>query len=308
MPSDRAAAELLVLGDWGYDDQTAQVQVAAGLSAYTRQHSLRPQALLMLGDNWYGELAGGAHSTRWQTQFEQMYPANDFPCPAYAVLGNHDYQRWPESKVDAELEYARNGRNGSAATRWTMPARWYRFEFPAGNPLVTFLALDSNMPRPDGKEKGGRDFTLTAEQQAEQLAWLEAELKRPRTTPFVAIMAHHPVFTNGPHGDHPVLIRDWDPLFRKYHVDLYMAGHDHDLQHLEFEGHPTSHFLSGSAGADLYSLKIEPSQRGPYAQKVYGFSHISVTVKQMTLRHLDQNGRTLHAFTKTPEGKISILG
>ena len=308
MPLDRAAAELLVLGDWGYDDQTAQARVAAGICAYARQHFLRPQALLMLGDNWYGELAGGAHSTRWQTQFEQMYPASDFPCPAYAVLGNHDYQRWPESKVDAELEYARSGRNGSAATRWTMPARWYRFEFPAGNSWVTFLALDSNMPRPDGKEKGGRDFTLTAEQQAEQLAWLETELKRPRTTPFLAVIAHHPVFSDGPHGDHPVLIRDWDPLFRKYHVDLYMAGHDHDLQHLEFEGHPTSHFLSGSAGADLYSLKIEPSQRGPYAQKVYGFSHISVTAKQMTLRHLDQNGRTLHAFTKTPEGKITILG
>ena len=104
------------------------------------------------------------------------------------------------------------------------------------------------------------------------------------------------------------MIRDWDPLFRKYHVDLFMAGHDHDLQHLEFEGHPTSHFLSGGGGADLYSLKIEPSQRGPYAQKVYGFSHISVTDRQMTLRHLDQNGRTLHAFTKTPEGKITILG
>jgi tartrate-resistant acid phosphatase type 5 len=308
MPSDTAAAELLVLGDWGYDDQTAQAQVAAGIATYARQHSVRAQAMLMLGDNWYGELAGGAHSTRWQTQFEQMYPARDFPCPAYAVLGNHDYQRWPESKVDAELEYARSGRNGSAATRWTMPARWYRFEFPASSPSITFLALDSNMPRPDGKDKGGRDFTLTSQEQAEQLAWLEAELKRPRTTPFLAVIAHHPVFSDGPHGDHPVLIRDWDPLFRKYHVDLYMAGHDHDLQHLEFEGHPTSHFLSGSGGADLYSLKIEPPQRGPYAQKVYGFSHISVTARQMTLRHLDQNGRTLHAFTKTPEGKITILG
>jgi hypothetical protein len=308
LPPDRSAAELLVLGDWGYDDQTAQAQVAVGLSAYTRQHSLRPKAMLMLGDNWYGELSGGAHSTRWQTQFEQMYPARDFPCPAYAVLGNHDYQRWPESKVDAELEYARSGRNGSDATRWTMPARWYRFEFPANNPSITFLALDSNMPRPDGKDKGGRDFTLTSQEQAEQLAWLETELKRPRTTPFMAVIAHHPVFSDGPHGDHPVLIRDWDPLFRKYHVHLYMAGHDHDLQHLEFEGHPTSHFLSGSGGADLYSLKIEPSQRGPYAQKVYGFSHISVTAGQMTLRHLDQNGRTLHAFTKSPEGKIAILG
>src|ERR1700742_4923519 len=77
VPSDNAAVELLVLGDWGYDNQTAQSQVAAGLSAYAKQHSVRPQALLMLGDNWYGELAGGAQSPRWQAQFEQMYPATD---------------------------------------------------------------------------------------------------------------------------------------------------------------------------------------------------------------------------------------
>ena len=300
--SDPAAAEMLVLGDWGYEDYKAQSQVAAGLRAYSKQHSVHPQALLMLGDNWYGELAGGAGSARWQTQFEQMYPASEFPCPAYAVLGNHDYQRWPESKVDAELQYARSGR-----TRWTLPSRWYRFEFPAKNPLITFLALDSNMPKDGFKELIGKDFTLTAQQQAEQLAWFEAELKRPRTTPFLAVMAHHPVYSDGPHGDHPVLIREWDPLFRKYHVNLYMAGHDHDLQHLEFEGHPTSVFLSGGGGADLYPLKIEPSQRGPYAQKVYGFSHISISPRQMTLRHLDQNGHTLHAFTKTPEGKVTIV-
>ena len=60
LPSDPAAAQLLVLGDWGYEDKTAQSQVAAGLRAYAKQHSVRPRALLMLGDNWYGELAGGA--------------------------------------------------------------------------------------------------------------------------------------------------------------------------------------------------------------------------------------------------------
>jgi tartrate-resistant acid phosphatase type 5 len=306
-PLDPAAAEVLVLGDWGYENPAAQSQVAAGLRSYAKHHSVQPQALFMLGDNWYGELAGGATSVRWRTHFEEMYPASDFPCPAYAVLGNHDYQRWPESKVDAELEYARSGSSGGAATRWTMPARWYRFEFPKKNPLVTFLALDSNMPRADGKESQGRDFTLTPEQQAEQLAWFEAELKRPRTTPFLGVIAHHPVYSDGPHGDHPVLIRDWDPLFRKYGVDLYMAGHDHDLQHLEFEGHPTSHFLSGGGGADLYTLKVDPAQRGPYGQKIYGFSHISVTKQLMTLRHLDQNGNTLHVFTRTPAGKIAIV-
>jgi tartrate-resistant acid phosphatase type 5 len=301
--ADPDAAQLLILGDWGYEDAQAQTVVADGLRAYAKKHAVHPQALLMLGDNWYGELAGGVHSPRWQTQFEEMYPASEFPCPVYAVLGNHDYQRYPESKVDAELAYAHSG---GGPTRWTMPARWYRFTFPATNPLITFLALDSNMPRPDGKEKG-RDFTLTPGEQAEQLAWLTTELARPRTTPYLGVIAHHPVYSDGPHGDHAVLIRDWDPLFRKHRVDVYMAGHDHDLQHLEFAGHPTSFFLSGGGGADLYPLKIEPSQRGPYAQKVYGFSHISLSASAMTLRHLDERGNLVHAFSRTPEGKLSIL-
>jgi tartrate-resistant acid phosphatase type 5 len=304
LPHDPKAADLLMIGDWGWDadGHAAQSEVAAGMRRYAWDNRLRTQALLMLGDNWYGDLAGGAHSPRWQTQFEQMYPADAFACPAYSVLGNHDYQRWPDSKVDAELEYARMG-----TTRWTMPSRWYRFEFPKKHPLITFLALDSNMPFPDGSASKGKSFTLTPQQQADQLAWLEAELQRPRKTPFLAVMAHHPVYTDGAHGDHPVLIRDWDPLFRKYKVDLYLAGHDHDLQHLEFEGHPTSFFLSGGGGGDLGNLKIDPAQRGPYAQKVYGFSHLSVTRKQMTLRHLDINGRTLHAFSKVLDGKVSIL-
>jgi tartrate-resistant acid phosphatase type 5 len=293
-----------MIGDWGYDDDghIGQSSVAAGMRQYVSHQSLNTQTLLFLGDNWYGELEGGAHSTRWRTQFEAMYPADVFNCPAYAILGNHDYQKWPDSKVDAELEYARIGK-----TRWNMPSRWYRFEFPKKHPLITFLALDSNMPFKDGSSEKGRDFTLTPQQQAEQLTWLETELQRPRTTPFLVVMGHHPVYSDGPHGDHPVLIRDWDPLFQKYGVHLYLAGHDHDLQHLEFEGHPTTHFLSGGGGADLYDLKISSSARGPFAQKVYGFSHLSVTEKQLTLRHLDPNGRILHAFTKTPDGKIAIL-
>lgn len=306
LPPGPGTAEILMIGDWGYEDATAQTHVAAGMREYARAHAISAQALLFLGDNWYGELNGGAKSPRWHTQFEEMYPATAFNCPAYALLGNHDYQNWPDSKVEAELEYARAGRTYSGRTRFTMPARWYRFEFPQQNPLITFIALDSNMPHGNGAVAHGRDFTLTPQQQAEQLAWLEAELERPRTAPFLVVMAHHPVYSDGPHGDHPVLIRDWDPLLRKYKVPLYLAGHDHDLQHLEFEGHPTSFFLSGGGGADLYNLKIDPSQRGPYAQKVYGFSHLSVTPRLLTLRHLDPDGRLLHAFTKTPDGKLTI--
>lgn len=298
------ASHLLMLGDWGRrtKDQAQQV-VARSMIEYTHKHKLNHQALLMLGDNWYDELPGGVNSARWKTDFEEMYPQAVFDCPAYAIPGNHDYQTMPESKVAAELEYARRGN-----TRWTMPSLWYRFEFPQHDPHVTFIALDSNVFHEGGKpEKHDYNFTLTPDQQAEQLTWLKAELDKPLTTPFLIVMAHHPVYSNGPHGDHKVLIRDWDPLLRQHHVHLYLAGHDHDLQHLEFDGHPTSFFLSGGGGADLYDLRPDVANRGPWGQKVHGFSHMEVTSSLLTMRHIDASGNVIHAFTKTPEGKVSLL-
>jgi tartrate-resistant acid phosphatase type 5 len=297
-----AAAHLLAIGDWGYEDATAQLLVAKGVTNYARQHNLKTEALLMLGDNWYGPLPGGAADDRWRTQFEDAYPSSVFNCPAYAIPGNHDYQTMPASKVAAELEYARK-----PGTRWTMPSLWYRVELPAKNPVLTLIALDSNMPFPDGTDRKGHDFTLTDVQRAEQLTWLEAELNKPLNTPFLAVMGHHPVYSNGPHGDHKTLIRDWDPLLRKHNVHLYLGGHDHDLQHLEFTGHPTSFFLSGGGGADLYNLKIPSTERGPYAQRIYGFSHLELTPDAIHLRHLDQEGQTVHAFTKKADHSIQIL-
>ncbi len=292
---------MLMVGDWGYQDFTAQERVASAMQQYVRQSAIRTEALLMLGDNWYGPLPGGATDPRWQTQFEEMYPKSVFDCPAYAILGNHDYQRMPASKVEAELAYAK-----TPNTRWTMPDKWYRFEFPAKDPLVTFIALDSNMPPADGKWDKGTNFTLTPELQAQQLAWFAGELEKPRTAPFLVVMGHHPIYSNGPHGDTKTLVRDWEPLLRKHKAHLYLAGHDHDMQHLEFAGHPTSFVLSGGGGADLYPLAIQPEQRGPMARKVYGFTDLEISPAQLTLTHLDETGRVLHRFAKKPDGSIEL--
>ena len=297
------ARHALILGDWGRDDsQVGQRAVAGAMQQYQAARGIKTEALLMLGDSWYGALEGGVHSARWQTQFEDMYPKSAFDCPAYSVLGNHDYQTFPDSKVESELAYAR-----TPGTRWTMPARWYRYEFPRVNPLMTVIALDSNMPHANGDTHTGRDFTMTEEERASQLVWFAAELKKPRTTPFLTVIAHHPVYSDGPHGDHKVLIRDWDPLLREHKVQLYLAGHDHDLQHLEFEKHPTSFFLSGAGGADLYDLKVQPGVRGPFAEKVFGFSHLELTAEQMVLRHVNAEGEVVHAFAKTPDGEVALL-
>lgn len=295
-PVNPAAQHILMIGDWGPEkDRGPQTRVSKAMAAYVRAHGIKPGAMLLLGDNFYGRFDGGTACPRWQEQFEQMYPQPVFDCPCYAVLGNHDYETQPAGKQDVQIAYSAKG-----GTRWTMPAKWYRFEFPAKNPLVTFLALDSNTFKPDGKKQA-----LTDAEEAAQIEWLNAELVKPHA-PFLVALGHHPLFSNGQHGDTKALLETWEPLFRQHKVHLYLCGHDHDLQHIEFAGHPTSFVVSGGGGAKVRELKKNPKERGPFGQSVFGFSHLEVSAGALVLRHVDPDGKTLHAFTKTPEGRVSV--
>lgn len=123
-PVHDGMAHALIVGDWGWEQKPgasistggegyhAQSTVARGMQHYAQGLPATPDALFLLGDNWYGDLAGGVSSPRWQSQFERMYPAETFPGPAYTMLGNHDYQKLPPevNKVEAELLYAQQGK------------------------------------------------------------------------------------------------------------------------------------------------------------------------------------------------------
>jgi 3',5'-cyclic AMP phosphodiesterase CpdA len=288
-PAGADTLNYLMFGDWGWNnDVRPQTAVARGMARYVADLKLRPDAMFLLGDNFYGPFKGGTDCPRWKTQFEDMYPKEVFPGPCHCVLGNHDYDDEPVEKLQAELAYSK----AHPGTRWNLPAKWYRHELgPAAKPLVTVLALDSNYHN--------ARISLTPEEREQQLAWLSAELAKPRATPWLIVMAHHPLYTDGVHGDDKPLIDDWDPLLRKHKAHFYFSGHDHDLQHLEFDGHPTSFVISGGGGAKIR----EPGhKRGPFSQGIYGFTHLEVTAEKFIVRHIDPNRNVLHAFAKKPDG------
>ena len=94
---------MFMLGDWGTDRyQPQQVNVAQSMAQWMDSRHVQPGALMMLGDNWYGKMHGDHGVQRWQDQFENMYPASRFPGPAYAVLGNHDYEKGKHDKVQLQ--------------------------------------------------------------------------------------------------------------------------------------------------------------------------------------------------------------
>lgn len=300
---DPSRAHLLCVGDWGTDRRPEQqAAVAQAMRMWASRYNVHPQALLMLGDNWYGELKDGPDAKRWQSGFEQMYPASHFPGPAYAILGNHDYERRGANKVEAELAYAQRG-----ATRWRMPARWYRFAFPETDPLVTFLCLDSNLPGTKGWDLNPWSFTMSQTERMAQDAWFRQQLAAEKKTPFLVVAAHHPLYSNGMHGDAPILIRDWDALLREHKVDLYLTGHDHDLQHLEFADHPTSFVISGGGGAPLVEWSRPPDSRGPWGSRALGFTNLEVSAEALVVRHIGLQAQTVHAFRRDRTGRVTLL-
>lgn len=292
---------LMMIGDWGAVEKEMKPQqaVADGMKRYVQDAKIKPEGMMLLGDNFYGSFKGGTSCTRWKTQFEDMYPASIFPGPCYALLGNHDYDDEPKEKLDAQLAYSKH----HLGTRWTLPAKWYAFDFPRLNPLIKFIVLDSNYKN--------RLVSLTEAEKAAQNAWFKTEIAKPRTTPFLIVMAHHPLYSNGLHGDTPALIADWEPLFKQHKVDFYFCGHDHDMQHMEFEKHPTSFVISGGGGARVRvgeGAEVSTLKHGPFLKTVYGFSHLEINKDRIITRHLDANQKQIHAFSKTTAGKVEILG
>lgn len=281
-----AEINLLGFGDWGDGNTAVQIATARSMAAYATNHNVHFDAALVLGDNFYHKMPGGVSDPRWQTEFEQMFDARALPMPFYVALGNHDYE---ENKAAMQLAYARE----NPASRWKLPAKWYRVELPADKPLVSILVLDS-----DAKPLGETAWN-------EERAWLEKELAKPRPGVWTIAIAHHPVVSNGQHGDNKTVSQDWAPLFQKYKLDFYLCGHDHDLQHLQVAGKSTTFVLAGGGGAKVRPMKRD--DRGPFSRTLNGFLHLQLTPELATGKIVSVNGEVVHEFTRTLDGKIKVI-
>jgi len=266
---------LLAMGDWGANN-SFQRHVASAMRSYLLNNHIHLDAVLLVGDNFYVRLRG-TDDPLWQTVFEHMYDPAVFNAPFYATLGNHDYEH---GKAQIEFDYSRE----HPESRWKLPALWYRRDIPDDHPLVTILMLNSNKD------------SLSKEQWESQLRWLKAELEKPRLGKWLIAAAHHPLFSNGGHGDNGVLQLAWGPLFKQYNVDFYICGHDHDIEHLERDGYQTSFLVVGGGGADKREMRFD--QLGPFSQSTCGFAHLHLADSGATITYVGQDGSILHHFAK----------
>lgn len=198
--------DLVALGDWGADTPERAAVIARIVET---TEGAPPACVALLGDNFYREGIASADDPRWRRDFEDCFPEARLPMPFYAVLGNHDHR----GNVQAQVEYTRR------SSRWRMPARRYAFELPLGDSdqRAAFFALDTT-PAVAG-ERGD----------PAQVEWLERELSGSNAR-WKIVLGHHPILSYGAHGGARRLGAVLEPLFARHGVQLYLSGHDHDLQ------------------------------------------------------------------------------
>ncbi len=246
---------VLAFGDFG-QGTVFQRDAAKGMLDYHRKHPF--DFAITLGDNFYSVGMDSPSDPRWKTWWENLY--TPLGIEFYASLGNHDWGQ-PDSPA-AEILYARQSKS------WRMPATHYTFT--AGP--AQFFALDT-------------DALSTS-----QLLWLQAELEKS-TARWKIVYGHHPIYSHGQHGDTPKLIRDLLPVL-KDRADVYICGHEHDLQHLKPEG-GVHLFVAGGGGA-----RIRPIQSGPrslFAASTYGFAVIETDEKALTVQFVAPDQKVLYS-------------
>lgn len=283
-PVARDEANLIMFGDWG-DGGKRQREVAKTLGEYVSTSQRRYNGVLSVGDNIYNKIRSSQDYV-FQELFEDIYDAKKIPLPFYAVLGNHDYG---SGRDKSELGYAAE----NPSSRFKMPARWYRLDFPEQNPIVTVLLLDSNKS------------VLPAKLWAEQMEWFKAQLAQPRKSKWLIVGAHHPLYSNGPHGDGLTIQKEWKDLLAQGKVDIYVCGHDHSLQHIQMPGQTTSFVVAGGGGRGRTDMYKEG--RG-FSRKLYGFTDLHATAQTLEVRFIDGvTGDLVHHFSRSPAGAVEIL-
>jgi hypothetical protein len=246
------ALHFAVLGDTG-TGEAPQYRVGERL-AEARQ-TVPFDFVLLLGDNLYDVEKRPPTSADYQLRFERPYAKLlSAGVKFYASLGNHD--RIEQTKY----------------RQFNMGGRYYTFK-PGGS-SVRFFALDSN------------------NMDAEQMTWLEKELKGSGSDWKISFF-HHPIYSSGmEYGPDLALRARLEPLFTKYGVDVVLSGHEHFYERIKPQG-GVHYFISGHGG----KLRRGNIRRTTITDAGYdrgrGFMLVSVEGQQLRFQARDEQGRVV---------------
>jgi predicted phosphodiesterase len=263
-----ASLKFAVIGDSG---QWSQAQRATAAQLAAQREKLPFEAVLMLGDNNYGD--GSPESYR--LRFEEPYkPLLDAGVTFYAARGNHD--------AGAQWDYPLFNMGGE---------RYYTFQRKSGmlppiaGDRVQFFALDS------------------VNLDDEQLSWFDRQLSESKAG-WKIVFFHHPIYSSGRYALSSAARRSTlEHVLIEHQVDVVFSGHEHLYERMVPQT-GVMYFVVGASGA-VRTGDLRPS---PYQAKGYdgdlSFMLVEIAGDALYFRTVTRMGETIDSG-KIVKGKSS---
>ena len=284
--TNNKALNFIVMGDWGRNGADHQKQVAEQMGKTAA--AIGSQFVIAAGDNFYPSGVISDHDPLFYFSFENIYTDFSLQWDWYPVLGNHDYK----SNPDAQVAYSKISR------RWKMPARYYAKKFPINGDTsnqVLIVFLDTNPFIPEYYKNAEYGPNVRTQDTTAQKKWLIKTLSdRSPDIKWKIVVGHHPIYSAGGRTegyDTKAIRNSLKPVFDKYKVDAYLAGHEHSLQHIEMPGTYTQQFISGAA-SEATAVHMIPGAK--FAVSEYGFMVFSITKDDLSVQTVDDKGKVIY--------------
>jgi hypothetical protein len=249
-----ASFEFVVYGDTRTRHDVHRKVVAAMLA-----HS-NPEFAIQTGDL----VENAVDSAQWPIYFdiekEWLRKISFFPLP-----GNHE-------------------RNDRSFFDFFESKTYYSFDWGGAH----FMALDTDIDNMSSIP------AIRGALWAEEMKWLEEELKASQNASLRFVMGHHAPFSAFSQRLPQPQTADLIPLFEKYKVTAGLFGHDHNYQHYLKNG--VHYLISGGGGAPLYDVNRPPAGITQKVASIENFLVFKVEGKVAHVTAIDINGQTIEAF------------
>ena len=274
-PFDSAAFNFLVVGDWGRNGFFNQSDVAEGMGRVGDQ--IQSRFTISTGDNFYLDGVTSLDDPKWERSYEAIYTAPSLQSRWYVTLGNHDWL----GDVPAQIEYTQR------SDRWHLPAQYYSETIPLDDGTeVLFVFIDTTpLAYPQDYKRRFSDTGVWDPE--EQLDWIEETLAES-DAPWKIVVGHHPIYVGSiRYSDNERLVESLVPIFERTGVQMYLAGHDHNLQHHRPEGSPIDYFVSG---AGSLTREVIETPNTLFALRIPGFMAFSMSATAAEVQAYNEDG------------------
>ena len=280
------ALHFIAMGDWGRNGADHQKQVAAQMGKTAAE--IKAQFIIATGDNFYPSGVISEHDPLFRYSFEDIYTDFSLQWDWYLVLGNHDYK----SNPDAQVAYSKISR------RWKMPARYYSKKFPINGDTtqqVLIAFIDTNPLIAEFYTNAEYGPNVRSQDSTKQKNWLKKTLSDSSPNiKWKIVVGHHPMFSGGSRTegyDTKAVRNSLKAVLDQHNVDVYLAGHEHSLQHIKPAG-KTHHFISGAA-SEKTAVKVIPESK--MVASDYGFMLFSVNREQLLMQTINDRGEIIYS-------------